>query len=47
MKNTAKKLLNIAAAISKKSSSVCANCSCMYWDYQPKTPKAVKKLRKF
>lgn len=47
MKKTTKKLLKCVAAVSKKSSSVCANFSCVFWDYQPKTPKVVKKLRKF
>lgn len=47
MKKVTKKLLKCIAAVSKKSSSVGANFPCMYWDYQPNTPKSVKKLRKF
>lgn len=47
MKKTTEKLLKCVAVVSKKSSSVWANFPCVFWDYQPKTPKIVKKLRKF
>lgn len=47
MKKTKKKALACAAAIAKKSSYIWANVPCIYWEYQPKMPKAVKKLRKF
>ncbi len=42
-----KKALSGMASITKKSSSFFANVPCAWWQYQPKTPKAVKKMRKF
>ena len=42
-----KKVLSSAAAITKKTSSFFANVACTWWNYQPKTPNAVKKMRKF
>ncbi|HAI77813.1 MAG: cyclic lactone autoinducer peptide [Ruminococcus sp.] len=47
MKQTSKKVLQVAASIAKKSSSFWANFPCTWWQYQPKTPKSVKKMRKF
>lgn len=31
----------------KKTASFSANIPCIWWQYQPKTPKSVKKMRKF
>lgn len=42
-----KKMLSGAASVAKKTSSFFANSACDWWHYQPKTPKAVKKMRKF
>lgn len=42
-----KKALSGMALVAKKSTSFFANVSCTWWHYQPKTPKAVKKMRKF
>ena len=42
-----KKMFAGAASVAKKTSSFLANVLCTWWDYQPKTPKAVKKMRKF
>ena len=42
--NKARKLVNKMA---KKSAEKAANSACCFWAYQPKEPKAVKKLRKF
>lgn len=44
---TKKKVLSGMAAVTKKTASFFGNVSCTWWDYQPKTPKSVKKLRKF
>ncbi len=44
---TKKKMLSGAAAAAKKTSSFFANMPCAWWDYEPKMPKSVKKLRKF
>lgn len=44
---TKKKVLSGMAAVTKKTASFFGNVSCTWWDYQLKTPKAVKKLRKF
>ncbi|MBQ8349478.1 MAG: cyclic lactone autoinducer peptide [Ruminococcus sp.] len=48
MKNTEtkKKALSGAAAITKKSAFIFGSLNCGWWDYQPKTPKAVKKQNK-
>ena len=42
-----KKMLSGAASVTKKTSSFLANLPCAWWQFQPKTPKAVKKMRKF
>lgn len=42
-----KKVLSGMAAATKKTVSFFGNVSCTWWDYQPKTPKDVKELRKF
>lgn len=42
-----KSALSKAASVAKKTSSFFANVPCTWWEYQPKTPKSVKKLRKF
>lgn len=42
-----KKMLAGAASVTKKTSSFLANLPCAWWQFQPKTPKAVKKMRKF
>ncbi|WP_295219772.1 cyclic lactone autoinducer peptide [Ruminococcus sp.] len=49
MKNmkTKKKMLSGVASVTKKTSSFFANVSCAWWDYDPKMPKSVKKMRKF
>ncbi|MFQ9412876.1 MAG: cyclic lactone autoinducer peptide [Ruminococcus sp.] len=47
MKQTSKKVLQVAASIAKKTASFSANIPCIWWQYQPKTPKSVKKMRKF
>ena len=47
MKKTQKKVLKGVATITKKTSALFANASCTWWDYEPKKPDAVKKLRKF
>jgi len=44
---TSEKVLKGAAAIAKKSSSFWSNFPCVFWEYQPRVPKAVKKMRKF
>ncbi|MCM1227581.1 MAG: cyclic lactone autoinducer peptide [Clostridium sp.] len=41
------KTLSGVASVAKKSSSFFANTLCTWWDYQPKMPKSVKKMRKF
>lgn len=49
MKNmkTKKKMLSGAASVTKKTASFFANVPCAWWDYDPKMPKSVKKMRKF
>ncbi len=42
-----KKALSGMAAITKKTSGLFANVSCTWWEYTPKMPKSVKKMRKF
>ncbi len=44
---TKKKMLSCMATVTKKTASFFGNVSCTWWDYQPKTPESVKKLRKF
>lgn len=47
-KKTIKKTaLETVAVVSKKTSEVLANIPCIWWNYEPKKPQAVKKLRKF
>ena len=40
-------VLSGAATLSKKTSGFIANLPCTWWNYQPKMPKSVKKMRKF
>lgn len=40
------KVLSGAAAVTKKSAFLFGGLNCSWWNYQPKTPKAVKKQRK-
>lgn len=47
MKKVEKKVLTGMAAVTKKTSSFLANMPCVWWDYEPKMPKSVKKMRKF
>ena len=49
MKKTTVKIkaLSCMASAAKKTSSFFANVPCTWWQYQPKTPKPVKKMRKF
>lgn len=47
MKTGKKKILTDVAIAVKKTSTLFANASCIWWDYDPKKPEAVKKLRKF
>lgn len=42
-----KKMLSGVASVAKRTSSAMANQVCGWWDYQPKMPKSVKKMRKF
>lgn len=42
-----KKALSGMAAVTKKTSGLFANVSCAWWQYTPKKPAAVKKMRKF
>lgn len=42
-----KTLLSGMAKVTKKTSEMIANLPCIWWDYQPKMPKSVKKMRKF
>lgn len=42
-----KKMLSGAASVTRKTSSFLANLPCTWWQFQPKTPEAVKKMRKF
>lgn len=36
-----------AATVVKKTSGIMAGMPCVWWNYQPKMPKSVKKMRKF
>ncbi|MBS1310787.1 MAG: cyclic lactone autoinducer peptide [Ruminococcus sp.] len=47
MRQTSKKVLQVAASVAKKTASFSANLPCFWWNYQPKMPKSVKKMRKF
>ena len=47
LNKTQKKVLSCMSCVTKKSASFFGNTLCAWWNYQPKTPKAVKKLRKF
>lgn len=42
-----KKVLKSIAVIARKAAEGDVNSTCRLWAYQPKEPKAVKKLRKF
>ncbi len=42
-----KKMEKAIAKVAKMSASVEANTACPCWNYQPKEPQDVKKLRKF
>ena len=46
-KKVQKHLLMGAAKASKRTAGLLANLPCIWWDYQPKKPQAVKKMRKF
>lgn len=47
-KNDVKKsLLKGIASVVKKNAQFNADTFCMWWNYQPEKPAAVKKLRKF
>ena len=46
-KSWKKSLLTGVAMAAKKTSQISAGQACMWWDYEPKMPKSVKKLRKF
>lgn len=41
------KIKRVVAYIAQKSAAMEANTACPLMNYQPKEPKAVKKLRKF
>lgn len=41
------KIKKVIAKIAKKSASIEANTACPLWNYQPKEPDELKKLRKF
>ncbi|MBD5465020.1 MAG: cyclic lactone autoinducer peptide [Lachnospiraceae bacterium] len=45
--NVARKMEKAIAKMAKMSASVEANTACPCWNYQPKEPQNVKKLRKF
>lgn len=48
MKNSiSKNIKKVVAKIAKKSASMEANTACPLWNYQPKEPIELKKLRKF
>lgn len=48
MKNSIKgRVLKLVTKVAVNEASRSANTSCMCFAYQPKVPKAVKKLRKF
>lgn len=44
VKNT---LLKLIASAAVKTAEKSANSTCDWWAYQPKTPQALKSLRKF
>ncbi len=46
-KSFKKSLLTGMAAAARKTSKLSAGQTCMWWDYAPKMPKSVKKMRKF
>lgn len=46
-KSLKKNLLTGMAMAAKKTSKLSAGQTCMWWDYEPKKPAAVKKMRKF
>lgn len=41
------KMLTKLDGAAKKSAQFGADNLCIWWEYQPKKPKAVKKMRKF
>jgi len=47
MADLKKKTLIKIASVAKKSSFIGSQFPCVWWNYQPKKPQAVKKLRKF
>lgn len=47
MADLKKKTLIKIASVAKKSSIIGSQFPCVWWNYQPKKPQAVKKLRKF
>ena len=46
-KKSNNKLLNVMASAVKKSAEWNAQFPCGWWNFQPKKPQAVKKMRKF
>lgn len=42
-----KSLLTGMASVTRKISEFTANFPCDWWQYQPKMPESVKKMRKF
>ncbi len=45
--NVKKSLLKSMASVVKKTAGFNADTLCVWWNYQPKKPAAVKKMRKF
>ena len=45
--NMKKSLLSGIASVVKKNAEFNADTFCMWWNYQPKKPAAIKKMRKF
>ncbi len=46
-KSMKKGFLKGIATVAKKTSQISAGQACMWWEFDPKKPEAVKKLRKF
>lgn len=44
VKNT---LLKLMASAAVKTAEKSANTACQWWNYQPKEPETLKKIRKF
>ena len=47
MEKNSKMVWKKMAKAARKTSSFWSNFPCSYWNYEPKMPKSVKKMRKF